>query len=133
MWIRHDVYQGYSIKSDHLLEVNKASVITVNIFDRDTIICSVPVGLEDVAPEWTWRLRHRHVQEDRVCTGLQNSIRLEVLFNVSEGRERCMIGTCMRFGMHTGWELALRERSSIQRYLEIQTLPVRQVLYNVGE
>ena len=77
MWIRHNVYHGDSVKPDHLLEVDEASIVAIHILDRETIICSVPIGLEDIAPVRTWRFRHCHVQEDGVGAGLQNSICLK--------------------------------------------------------
>ena len=84
MWIRHNVYHGDSVKPDHLLEVDEASIVAIHILDRETIICSVPVRLENMAPVRTWRFRHRHVQKDRVGTGLKNSICLEGPCQVSE-------------------------------------------------
>ena len=83
MWIRHHIYQSDSIKSDHFLEIDEASFIPVHIVDRETIICSVPVGFEEIAPERLWGLRHRHMQEDRIGGGFKDSICLESRSSVS--------------------------------------------------
>jgi hypothetical protein len=72
--VRHDVDDRDPVKSNHLLKIDVSPVVTVDIVNRQTKVRPVRIRLEDVAPEWTWTFRHRHVEKYRLSARFQDGV-----------------------------------------------------------
>lgn len=64
MRVTDDIDERNSIETNHLLEVDITRVVAVHVIYGEAKVRSVGVRLQDVAPEWRWRLRRSNVQED---------------------------------------------------------------------
>ena len=74
--VGNHIDNGDTIESDHLFEIDEPTLIAVHVLDRRAKVGAIPVRLEDVAPEWSWRLGRGDVQEDGISARFEYGVRL---------------------------------------------------------
>jgi len=82
--IGHDIDDCNTIKTDHLLEIDKPTAIAIHVRYRRPKVRPIPVRLEEVAPVRSRRLGRRYMQEDRISARLEDGVRLFIYQWLSE-------------------------------------------------
>jgi hypothetical protein len=76
--IEYHIDDRDTIESNHLLKIDVSALIAIHVLDRQAKVCPVPVRLEDVAPEWSWRFGRRQVQENGISARFEDGVCLFV-------------------------------------------------------
>lgn len=79
VWVGYNVDERNSVETDHLFEVDIAVIIPMNVLRRNSEICPIGIGLEDIAPGGTWWFLDCDVEEHRFCTGFQDCVGLAIV------------------------------------------------------
>ena len=64
--VRNDVDQSDTVQPNHFFKIDVSRRVSVDVLDREAVVCAVRVGLEDAAPFLVRLGVHRDVQEDRI-------------------------------------------------------------------
>ena len=62
--VAHDIDERDAIQVDHFLKVDEASIVPVDILNRNSEVCPITVGLHDDAPIRCRKLRCGDKHED---------------------------------------------------------------------
>lgn len=72
--VRDDIDERNTIQTYHLLKVNKAPVVAIDVVLGYREVRPVRVGLQDTAPCRRGRLRRGDVEEERLGAGFEDRV-----------------------------------------------------------